>query len=576
MRAPQTKKVGSVTYIETDLIITNALPGVVKDNGGSPIVWQILSGTTVSSEKYRFIRPTILLASAQLINENEPDVCCGTVVAKQNTSKIISTFKIVGATNGLTPTITSGVDINAGPTVFENVLEVPKFQARGIVTSRLLGAGVNDLFVGNQNLGSVSKEEIIRRWKSYLENTTDTGTQLFWVDPTNNKRTQLKTWDEIVDKYASYFYHESEMNRQAQSSLSGSLNPKGFFAVEHGIEETNAGLWATFKSRGLSTEAIKRELLDSGYTTAQLNTFLNQPKSSITLPGGVGSNSSGGSGGSGGSGSGSGGSGSGGRNRQVDDGLPGIDVGPPTTITIQRSRNIFANNTEVNNSFIIKNNSEKDRYLSAPQIFQLVPSINERWGYLEYIPNRYIFIHRPNEIQYSGLGGEWVTIDRTGGFAFVDWKKFQLLQISFSFVIAKDGDGLIQHVEEEIKSLRQISQTPYPVSFFNFDSMFTQQFRYDNEGNTRGIQFAITDFSINAQQRDSTMRVTRAQANMTLQEIPIEKQTLISMPRLTSKKIIKPPNPGEDESTFRLPSDANTTGYAADVPWVPNPPGDGG
>ena len=106
--------------------------------------------------------------------------------------------------------------------------------------------------------------------------------------------------------------------------------------------------------------------------------------------------------------------------------------------------------------------------------------------------------------------------------------------------------------------------------------MFTQQFRYDNEGNTRGIQFAITDFSINAQQRDSTMRVTRAQANMTLQEIPIEKQTLISMPRLTSKKIIKPPNPGEDESTFRLPSDANTTGYAADVPWVPNPPGDGG
>jgi len=572
MRAPKTVLVGGTTYIETDLIITNALADIYKESGGNPVVYQILTGVSVGNAKYILrISPKTMARYADAINENEPDQCCGQVVVKQNYSKQISTYTVAqGQSNLFTTQVT---DINTKPGSPQIILEVPKFQTRGVVTSRLLGTGSNDLFVGQSNIGAVSKDEIIKRFKSYLADTTDAGKQLFYYDPKSTSgggKVQLKTWDDVFEKYSNYFVHEYEMSLNSQSTLSGSFNAKGFYADGQWYESGSIGLWDAFKMRGLSSESIRKELLDSGYTLEQVNKFLNQPKSSSSTSrvgsiGGPGGSGSGGSGGGGGSGSGGG-------NGYVDDGLPGVDSGALTTISIQRSRNLFADSVNVNNSFIIKNNSEKDKYLNSPQIFQLVPTINEDLGFLDYVTNRYIFTHRPNDIQYSGLGSEWVTIDRTAGFSFVDWKKFQLLQISLSFVIAKDGDGLIAHVEDEIKLLRKIAQTPYPVSFFNFDSMFTQQFRYDDLGNSRGIQFVITDFSINAQQRDKSMRVTRAQANLTLQEIPIEAQTLIAMPRLTSKNPPPPPPPGSTSEEFRLPSDANSSNYGKPVGWINNEP----
>ena len=60
----------------------------------------------------------------------------------------------------------------------------------------------------------------------------------------------------------------------------------------------------------------------------------------------------------------------------------------------------------------------------------------------------------------------------------------------------------------------------------------TSQFRYDGNGNARGVQFVIQDLSISASRRNANMEITRATANITLQEIPIERQTLIGMPRL--------------------------------------------
>jgi len=97
--------------------------------------------------------------------------------------------------------------------------------------------------------------------------------------------------------------------------------------------------------------------------------------------------------------------------------------------------------------------------------------------------------------------------------------------------------------------------------------MFTQEFRYDSDdfGKSNnlptGIQFVITDFSITAQQRDSSMRITRAQASMTLQEIPIEKQKLISMPRLVPRNKKTPPTPDDPSGQFALPSGALNTGF---------------
>ena len=83
-----------------------------------------------------------------------------------------------------------------------------------------------------------------------------------------------------------------------------------------------------------------------------------------------------------------------------------------------------------------------------------------------------------------------------------------------------------------------MAQSPYPVMFYGFDTLLTNQFRYDNEGTPRGIQFVIQDLTISAVRRNANMEITRAQASITLQEIPIEKQNLIGMPRLTHKAII--------------------------------------
>lgn len=529
MRPPLTKKIGDRQYIETDLLIVNPTPQTYKLWGGNPVVWNEISGTVIQSQKY-MIGPARLSAKqmgvgdvAHLLNENSPDVCCG-VIDNEDQTKITS--------------------------------EIPKFKARGVISGV---TGFYNIQVGDgKKITSVSKQQIINYFNQYLADKNDTGKRLYWYDPSNRK-IELKTWDDVYERYSQYFVHEYEMYRQAEASLAGSLNPKGFYSGSS-QEVADSGLWAMFKNSGLSTQAIKQELLDYGYTSAQISAFLNQKEYyAKTSSGSGGSGSS-----SGGTGHGNGGGSNSGR---IDSGLPTLQSDSLTTIQIQRSRNLFGDSLDVGNAFTVKNNAEKDKYLLAPQIFQLVPSINKEFGFVEYIPNRYIFIHKPNEIQYSGLGSEWVSIDRNGGFSFVDWKKFQLLQISFTFVIAKTADGLLNHVEDEIQLLRKIAQTPYPVSFFNFDSMFTQEFRYDSDDFERsnnlptGIQFVITDFSITAQQRDSSMRITRAQASMTLQEIPIEKQKLISMPRLVPKNKKTPPTPDDPSGQFALPSGALNTGF---------------
>lgn len=544
-RVPIVKKLGDKQYIETDYIVVNALEEVQKGFGGSPVVWQVLSGTVVLSEKY-LIRVNATSGQWNIvrpINENTNDLCCGELDEKN-----------------------------------KPIYAKPKLSKRGVVNEF---GGFTGLKIGNSGtlMKNPSKEQISNYFKAYLADTGDAGKQVFYYDTeNNNKYTQLKTWDDVYEKYQEYFFHEFEMNRQATTSIAGNVNTKGFYSDGSytATADASGGLWAMFKKRGLSDQAIKNELLSQGYTSAQIASVLNQRASYVQTPSNN-SGSSGSSGGSGGSSSGSGhGNGGGVNNGRADTGLPSFLDDSLTTIQIQRSRNLFGDSVDVGNAFIIKNNSEKEKYLLAPQIFQLVPQINPKFGFMEFIPNRYIFTHKPNDITYSGLGSEWVSIARNAGFAFVDWKEFQLLQISFNFVIAKDGDGLLNHVEDEIESLRKIAQTPYPVSFFNFDSMFTQEFRYDadSSGNysPSGIQFVITDFSLTAEQRDKSMRITRAQANMTLREIPIEKQKLVAMPRLVPKGQKKPPpTPDDPSASFVLASGQLPAGYV-DKSWTSNTP----
>jgi hypothetical protein len=102
--------------------------------------------------------------------------------------------------------------------------------------------------------------------------------------------------------------------------------------------------------------------------------------------------------------------------------------------------------------------------------------------------------------------------------------------------------------------------------------MFTSQFRYDTGNTPRGVQFVITDLSITAQRRNSLMQITRAQANITLQEFPMEKQDLISMPRLVHTPPRIPGQPVDNpEPSQRLFSDNLSTGFIDDKWLNPTP-----
>ena len=153
----------------------------------------------------------------------------------------------------------------------------------------------------------------------------------------------------------------------------------------------------------------------------------------------------------------------------------------------------------------------------------------------------------PSQVVYSGLGINWTEIERTGSYPIVDWTSFQLLKISFSFDIVsmaqqnQAGFGLYYSCEDQITELREMAQSPYPVTFLNMDKFMQDEIRWPSLNTGRGIEFVIQEFSVTAVQRtqaapvalrDSTVpnRISRASCTMTLQEIPVEQVDIVQMP----------------------------------------------
>lgn len=294
------------------------------------------------------------------------------------------------------------------------------------------------------------------------------------------------------------------------------------------------GLWQEFVVKGMSVEAILEELKKRGYTDEQANTI--RAISGFTAEDIA--KSSDGSGASSASSSSSNSGGAVGADGKKWTGPEGYSLGAVQNITVQRSRNIFLTSDEIAETLRSQGRPVTN---TSPIMYQVYQGADV----LSSAPriNQYVFDLAPNEINYSGFGGEWVNIDRVGTFPFIDWKSFKLLQVSFSFVIAaKTGnvtaDGMEIPITEKIEELQRMAQTPFPVMFYGFDRLLTNQFRYDVNGNPRGVQFVIQDLTISASRRNATMEITRATANLTLQEIPVERQALIGMPRLVHKPII--------------------------------------
>jgi hypothetical protein len=549
------------TLRETDRRLENLLPGLRKHFGSFPNIYSKYNTsnpekwTHNSNENYIVIpykgRPVYL------------DIGPTFSVSKYCGKGTSGPVQIAGTIQN--------VGYSVGPyNVVLNGNEKPQLTRRGVIDESVPG-DADDPYVFTLNSQiklprNASREEVMSAFMTYLYTAKTHGADseiteskmLFVVNKEDGRQEPIKDFKTLAAAFPRYFQFQSQFEAEAISSLESGWTPAGWKVYVDGnwwtVESRYVGLWEKIAKANFSESAINQELLGMGYTQSQINAIraikgLNfaqlKELSSGNADTGSGSGSGSGSGGKSGSKSGGGGKNPDGT---VWTGPEGYRTGRIQDITIQRSRNIFFSADETR-SLLGSSGISVDN--SKPIMYQIYRGSLPEAKLADFtisgtsLVNQYVFDIIPNEISYSGFGGDWVSIDRVGAFPFIDWKSFKLLQISFQFTIAsKNGpvtaDGLDVPITDQIEKLQRMAQTPYPVMFYGFDTLLTNQFRYDNTGTPRGIQFIIQDLSITASRRNSKMEITRANANITLQEIPIERTTLIGMPRLRHTN--KPPD----------------------------------
>lgn len=206
----------------------------------------------------------------------------------------------------------------------------------------------------------------------------------------------------------------------------------------------------------------------------------------------------------------------------------------------------------------------------------------------ENVDDIFTFRYVPQGIKYSGLAAEWTEIPRAEDIPFFDWARWQLMKVSFSFIIANDRteaggrvvpDGLESSVDSQIEKLRQMAQRKNPVMLFNFDDMLSFQLRRSAANRTSpNMEFVINDLSITATRRttdasDGTpstpSQIAVAQVEITLTEIPVEVVGIVALPSIDSPYLLPPSTRIKDpiqleyglitDGYTNQPSDASTT-----------------
>lgn len=469
----------------------------------------------------------------------------------------LSALKSVGVVRGLLTVLT-----------MQGEPAKPRIKRRGYFATAedglaaLAFATIGQLGTGGFTLDrNASPQDIINAWTTYVAaarnpNEANLDRKTIYVHDSSSFKNAdgssraIKTFEELKQVFPRLYQFENQLRNSDLIDIAGGTvitHQKSFIDGQWWTyEKTYVGLWDSFAKTGLSDAAINRELIDAGYTAEQIRNIRGIRGLTIyDLQRGEtdGGGSSGGGGGSGG--------GKGGGAQRPDGttwtGPVGYTPGGIKSITVQRNRNVFLSAAESINALTTstKISLQKD----IPMMYQVYKDGNSEQPQI----NHFAFMIEPSEVNYANFGGEWVTIERTGTFPFIDWKSFKLLQISFSFTIAarsdigtgafSTADGLTISVEKEIEDLQRMAQTPFPVMFYGFDKLFTNQFRYDAQGAVRGIQFVIQDLSISGQRRyrdqqTGQMHITKATASITLQEIPVETNSIIGMPRLKHKPTI--------------------------------------
>lgn len=176
----------------------------------------------------------------------------------------------------------------------------------------------------------------------------------------------------------------------------------------------------------------------------------------------------------------------------------------------------------------------------------------------------FIFPYAPIEVQYSDLGPEYAEVQRTQNLPIVDLMRFRLLKVDLSFLVAAPYDGVKQSVDQELRSIRGLANSIYPVAFFNMDGMLTNPFQINRTGVSRsGLFFRISDLAITGVRRNLENAVTAASVDMTLVEVANPLLEIVQFAPIEYPEIVTP-NPSRPNQN--KPSATNDNSAAS-----PNP-----
>jgi hypothetical protein len=208
----------------------------------------------------------------------------------------------------------------------------------------------------------------------------------------------------------------------------------------------------------------------------------------------------------------------------------------PRTVTLSVARAAASTDNDI-----------RETVASLPQMYQR--KYNKDTGNKDLV-DRFYFRIRPNKINYSEIGANWVPIERVNNFPLIDYKNPKLMKISFEFVVEKQTSGIssvYESCEEELLLLRRMATNAERVSFTNFDSLFAEAIATTQYPST-AHEFAIVDMTVSSvvrtQEGNSTTQVSvqgqisRATVNMTIQEVRVTPTELIFMPKIGKDKVI--------------------------------------
>jgi hypothetical protein len=209
----------------------------------------------------------------------------------------------------------------------------------------------------------------------------------------------------------------------------------------------------------------------------------------------------------------------------------------------------------------------------------------------------------PNSFEFSQLSSVWSEVDRGGTYSITDWNKYNLMKVSFKFVVAarignsvhedivdvrKKGnqvtttsvtvgsssplDGLNGDIDSQLQIIRKMAQAPYPITLVNCSNYLTNNIRFPYKSDGNGIAFIISDMSVSITRFSKGItKASTAEVSVSLTEyVAPQVGTLVKLPPL-KKATIKPGKKDPNNPDAQYASlDTLYQNSAAGDPLVPN------